>query len=151
MGAINYKTSNYITIGYDLSDNDYEDEFYNDYIIDEYDNVKYLLNNYDFYYFNIEIEPGYYEGFSINIKYDYYTCFDSYIDKKEALKEITKIKRFLLYCINDYNCCAVAPGWCTTYYSYKDTLKKLNAAIKEMRDKIKNTPTYYTLQLAKQI
>ena len=40
MGAINYGTSDYITIGYNLNSVDYEDEFYDDIITDYYDQVK---------------------------------------------------------------------------------------------------------------
>lgn len=151
MGAINYKTSDYITVGYNCNNIDYDDAFYFEYINDEYDNINYMLQNYNFYYFNVKLVPGYYEGFSIDIEFNFGYCFDSYLDKKEALKEITQIKHFLLYCINDFNCCAISPGWCTIYYDYKESLKKLKDAIKDMKEQIKNTPTYYRLQLAKEI
>lgn len=45
MGAINYKTSDYITIGYNLNYVDYEDEFYHEIINDYYDQIKYTLEN----------------------------------------------------------------------------------------------------------
>ena len=143
MGAINYKTSEFITIGYDCSGIDYDDEYYYEFISDCYDQASRALENYRFYYFDVSIEPGYYDGFSINIEFEY-TCFDDYIEKKEAQKEITQIKKYLLECIEDYNCVAVWPGWCTGYDDYKETLQTLDAAVRNMRDTVKNTPTWRT-------
>lgn len=142
MGAINYKTSDYITIGYKLTNVDYEDQFYYEIINDYYDQVKYTLEKYRFYYFNVTLEPGYYEGFSLDIEFNFSVCFDGYTDKVEAQKEITQIKKFLLECINDFECCSVYPGWCTGYADYITTLNELNAAIDEMRQTVKQTPTY---------
>ena len=150
MGTINYKTSDYITIGYNCNNIDYDD-FYNDIISDYYDQVCYTLKKYHFYYFHVNIEPGYYEGFSINIECNYSYCFDSYEDKKEAQKEITQIKQFLLECINDYECTAVDPGWCTGYADYKTALKELSDAVREMRAAVKNTPTWYSLPRSEKI
>lgn len=141
MSAVNYFTSDYITIGYNLNFVDYDDEFYNDIISDYYYQVKYRLENERFSIFNVELKPGYYEGFTIDIKFNY-CYFDDYIEKREAQKEITNIKNFLLECINDFECCAVFPGWCTSYKSYDESIKLLNRAIQEMREAVKNTPTY---------
>lgn len=142
MGAINYFTSDYITIGYNLNNIDYEDDFYIDYISDYYDQVKYRLNQEDFYYFNVILTPGYYEGFTIDIEFNFKVCFDGWEDKKLAQKEITRLKAFLTECINDFECCAVFPGWSTSYTNYNESIELLNAAIKEMRETVKNTPTY---------
>lgn len=142
MGTINYKTSDFITIGYNCEYIDYDDIFYNDIIQDYYVQVNYLLKKEYFYYFHITLEPGYYEGFSINIEFNFSMCFDNYSDKKEAQKEITRIRAFLANCINDCECCVVYPGWCTTYENYENSWIKLNNAIKEMRQTVKNTPTY---------
>ena len=143
MGAINYKTSEFITIGYDCSGIDYDDEYYYEFISDCYDQASRALEKYRFYYFDVSIEPGYYDGFSINLEFEY-TCFDDYIEKKEAQKEITQIKKFLLECIENCECVAVYPGWCTGYDDYKETLQTLDAAVRNMRDAVKNTPTWRT-------
>jgi hypothetical protein len=143
MGTINYKTSDFVTIGYDCNFIDYDDEFYYDIVSDYYEQVKQTLKNEYFYYFNVKLEPGYYEGFSIDIEFNFPVCLDSYEDKQLAQKEITSLKAFLLQCINDFECCVVYPGWCTGYEDYKNSIKKLNAAIAEMRQTVKGTPTYY--------
>ena len=152
MGTINYKTSNYITLGYNTNNIDYDN--YNDemlYIEDVYDNLKNFVLSQNFYYFYITIEPGYYEGFSLFIEFNFSFCLDSYYDKILAQKEITQIKHFLKQCINDFDVVACSPGWCTAFYSYKESLKKLDDAIKEMRDTVKNTPTYKTVKIAGEI
>lgn len=145
MGAINYFTSEYITIGYNLNNIDYEDEFYNDIITDYFDQVCNRLKQEYFYYWRVTVKPGYYEGFSIDISNNFPWCFDSYRDKLDAQKEITRIKKFLLECVNDFECCAVFPGWCTKYIDYENSIYLLNGAIKDMRDEVKRTPTWHTL------
>lgn len=142
MGAINYFTSDYITIGYNLNFIDYDDEFYHEIITDYYEQVKSRLEQEYFYYFNVELKPGYYEGFTIDIEFNYSLCLDGWGDRRLAQKEITRLKAFLTECINDFECCAVFPGWCTSYKNYNDSIDLLNAAIKEMREQVNNTPTY---------
>lgn len=143
MGTINYKTSDFITIGYNCNYIDYDDNFH-DIISDYYEQIKYLLEKEYFYYYHVTLEPGYYEGFSIDIEFNFKICFDDYIDKQNAQKEITRIKVFLTRCIEEFECCVVFPGWCTTYLNYENSISKLNDAIKEMRQIAKDTPTYYT-------
>ena len=142
MGTINYKTSDYITLGYNCNNIDYEDDFYHEFISDLYEQIKYRLNQEYFYYFHVTLEPGYYEGYSINIEFNYPVCFDNWEEKQAAQKEITEIKKFLLECISDFECVACYPGWCTGYADYKETLEELNAATCLMREKVKSTPTY---------
>lgn len=150
LGAINYKTSDFITIGYNLNN---IDDINVDFVLvqDDFENVEYMLKQYNFYYFNVTLEPGYYQGFSINIEFNFSWCFDCWQDRKDAQKEITQLKQFLIDCIKNYNCCAVAPGWCTTYYNYKESLNKLNQAIKEIRQHVKSIPTFNKLKAAGEI
>lgn len=147
MGTINYKTSDYITLGYNTNDIDYEDDFYFDDIECEYDEIKAILKKERFYYYHITIEPGYYEGFSIDIENNFSICFDDYAEKLEAQKEITRIKKFFIHIVNNYNVCAAFPGWCTGYADYKETIKEINDAINQMREEVRTTPTYYKYKL----
>lgn len=163
MGTINYKRSDYITLGvrpYDIDDfkNDpgfigemtelYGEvndnliyDYINDLADDDHANIKYALDKWDFYYFHITVEPGYYEGFSLDIENNFSVCFDSYEDKRAAQKEITGIKQFLLGCAAN-GLVKCSPGWCTAYCNYWETVKAINAAIQEMRDEVKSTPTW---------
>ena len=147
MGAINYKTSDYITLGYNTNIIDYNDDLYNDLINDEYDGIKALLKDTSFYYFNITIEPGYYEGFTLDIEHNFNYCYDDYSEKLQALKETTRIKNFLFYIVNNFNVNVVYPGWCTGYGDYTETIEGISAAIEEMKSSVKNTPTYYSLKV----
>jgi hypothetical protein len=148
MGTINYFTSDYITLGYNTNNINYDDDFYYDNINYEFDEIAALLKNEFFYYFNITLKPGYYEGFIIDIENNFKYCFDDYNEKKQALKELTRIKNFLIYIVDNFNINVVYPGWCTTYGDYKKTISEINAAIKEMKNEIKQTPTYYILKVA---
>jgi hypothetical protein len=141
MGTINYKTSDFITIGYNCNNIDYDDQFYYEYIQEEYDAIQDKLKNNNFYYFHVVLEPGYYEGFTIDIEYNFPICIDTYEDKKAAYKEITQIKQFLIYCVENYNCVACFPGWCMGYADYRKTLSEISNAVYNMRDTVKNTPT----------
>ena len=149
MGTINYAMSDYITIG--LKPYDYEDfedengnidyDMMNDYYQDDYNNIETILNKYDFHYFHVVIKPGYYEGFSIDIENNYGVCYDSWQDRKEALKEATQIKLFLLECI-DNGLCKCSPGWCTGYYDRAESVKAVKQAVKEMKEEIRSIPTW---------
>ena len=148
MGAINYYTSDYITLGYNTNDIDYEDEFYFDDIQYEYDEIEAILKNEYFHYFSVTLKPGYYEGFTIDIENNYSYCYDDYAEKIAAQKEATQIKKFLIHIVENFNINVVYPGWCTSYGDYKTTLTAIDAAIKTIRDEIRTTPTYYKLKLA---
>ena len=73
--------------------------------------------------------------------------YDDYKEKIAAQKEITRIKSFLLYIVNNFNINVVYPGWCTGYGDYKKTIQEINGAIIEMKSSVKNTPTDYILRL----
>lgn len=149
MGAINYCTSDYITIGFDLS-KEYTDvktgEDISFYIArDSLEEAQAQLEGYSFYYYSVKITPGYYEGFSIQIAFNYPFCFGSYEDKRAAQREITELNHFLLYCVNYCDCCAVLPGWCTSYLNRADTLKGISQAVADMREDARTTPCYSRL------
>lgn len=166
MGAVNYCTSDYITIGlepyseYDLeNDPVFMQELQNE--VDEYGgtleeamenyiqccceadygNVSAILEKYVFHYFHVVIEPGYYEGFTIDIENNYGLAYDSWQDKRDALKEATQIKRFLLECI-DVGLCQVFPGWVTSYRNRDESIKGVNQAVKAMKEEIRSIPTW---------
>jgi hypothetical protein len=151
MGAINYKTSDYITLGYNTGNIDYEDDIYYEEINFEYEEINALLKKEYFYYFHITLKPGYYDGFTIDIENNFDYCFNDYSEKLEALKELTRIKNFLIYIVDNFNINVVYPGWCTSYGNYKKTISEINAAIKEMKSEIKTTPTYYILKIAGEV
>ena len=140
MGAINYFTSDYITIGVN-TDIYYDEEIENDDNDFLYDEIKEILNRYNFCFFHVVLKSGYYEGFTVDIENNFSIAYNDYIDKKEALKEATQIKKFLLECI-ECGLCVCYPSWCTTYLNYEKSKKEIKEAIKEIKEEIKNTPTW---------
>lgn len=151
MGTINYGTSDYITIGYNLNWDDSEFETWEEMenekqldIEDMYTNIRAILNKYDFTFYHVVIKSGYYEGFYIDIENNFPYCYDSREDKREAQKEVTKLRAFLIECVNT-GLVQVWPGWCTSYHTHIKSIEAIKTAIKEMRTEIKNIPTWYTL------
>lgn len=165
MGTINYATSNYITMGintedYDIDelrkdeylqefakecnivlDDEYLYEYAADCLQDEYDNIKSELEKHSFYYYNIKLEHGYYDGFSLYIENNFGIAYDNCKDKNEAQKEITEIKQFLIDCA-DMGLVSCYPGWCTAYRDYAGTMEDINKAVKDMREEVRKTPTW---------
>ena len=166
MGTVNYKTSDYITLGvkpYDEEEIRRNPEFMEEikeqvkeyggteseaiqeviraYYENDYDNISSLLDRHNFYYFHISVEYGYYEGFTLNIENNFPVTFDSWEEKREAQKEITEIKKFLTDCASS-GLVAVFPGWVTGYKDYRGTLREIENAIAEMRQEVRNTPTW---------
>lgn len=166
MGTINYGTSNYITMGlnpltaWDIENDAYlieelkeEIEEYggtldeairtycNDTNEQDYHNVTAELEKHSFYYFHVTIKSGYYEGFYVDIENNFPVCFDDYRERKEALKEVREIQNFLTGLAN-IGIVSVFPGWCTTYRNRKETLKDIRKAAQEMREEVRNTPTW---------
>ena len=134
MGAINYKTSKYITLG--LKDDDFD---YNDFNF-EYEEAKNILEKYNFEVLQVKILSGYYNGFSIDIDFDY-IYFDDTVEKNNTLKEATQLKK-LLFELCELGLFACFPGWITTFLDYENTKKEIKKAIKDLKIDIKSTKTY---------
>lgn len=150
MGAVNYFTSDYITMGYNLNADYNESDFDSPEELEEcrrwdmeesHEEITAILEKYSFYYFHVVIKPGYYEGFTVDIENNFSVCFDGWEDRQEAQKEITRLKSFLLECCAA-GLVAVFPGWCTGYKSTAETKRLIMEAVKEMRQEAKTTPTY---------
>ena len=167
MGAINYRTSDYITLGlepYSYFEFEKDAEFMEEmqerateygstveeevysYIARCYEddllNIEHVLDKYSFYYFNVSIEPGYYEGFTIDIENNFADAFDSWEDKREAQKEITQLKKMLIECAG-LGLVSCYPGWCSGYDDYTGTIETIKKAVKVMREEVKHTPTWW--------
>lgn len=166
MGAVNYFTSDYITLGlrpysrYDF-ENDREfmkelqaevdeyggtlesalDSYINDCYECDYENIKTELKKYRFHYYHIAIKPGYYEGFTLDIEFNYGVALDGWEDRRYAHKEITEIKQFLIDCAG-LGLVKCSPGWCTGYSDYNGTIQAIKTAIKEMRSELNTIPTW---------
>lgn len=141
MGSTNYGKSEYITLGIRSYDNSVNYDDISACYDADYSNIEYLISKCNFYYFHIEIKPGYYDGFYLDIENNYPVAFDCFEDKRDAQKEITDIKSFLIDCAG-CGLVAVSPGWCTGYADYKGTISAIKKAVSEMRETVKSTPTW---------
>lgn len=168
MVTINYKTSDYITLAfkdYCYSDFENDSEFvdyareqvekYGGKIYDiicneiasceesDYNNIKwYLENKYDFYFYHVTLEPGYYEGSQLLIENNFSIAYNDYTEKRQAKKELKQIRQFLIDCAG-CGMVSCSPGWCTGYSDYTETLKDIEKAICAMDNEIDITPTWY--------
>lgn len=138
MGAINYGTSDIITLGvkpYDLDDlNDLDDLTRDEraaYIADDY--AAAIIADYSFDFFRVAPAWGYYEGVYIALSDNFYAA--SYADKRDALKEATRLKRLLLD-LASVGFVRCAPGWCTGYSDHKSTVMAIRSAIQELKQRI---------------
>ena len=107
----------------------------------DYSNASWVLDKYSFNNYVVRIEPGYYEGFSIDIREELPEYFEDYHEKQEAQREITKMRK-LLEELNDTGIHGVYPGWCTKYLSRKETIPEIDQAIREMRAEAKAIPCW---------
>lgn len=71
----------------------------------------------------------------------YPVALDGWEDRRDANKEITEIKQFLIACAG-LGLVECSPGWCTGYNDYNGTIQAIKAAIKEMRSELKTIPTW---------
>ena len=140
MGTINYGYNKYFNMGMNLSLNydeyDYMGEF--NYLIEE---TQETLNKYNFEYFKVTLEYGYYEGFYIDIDFDY--LWVDYYEKALILKELTQLKK-LLFELCYIGLVRYSPGWCMGYSDEQTTIKAIKECIRETKENIKKYPTYKT-------
>ncbi len=140
MGAINYGSCDVVNIGLNVSDLNEYDDFDNNYIECVRYDIQSILDNYMFDEFDVSIEPGYYEGFYINISFNDVYYYDTYLNRLDVIKECTQLKRMLFECIK-YGLVVYSPGWCTGYDNEKESKIEVNKAIKKLKAYIKAIPT----------
>ena len=143
MGSINYGSNDVINLGYNLKYYGIDSDDFG-YCESCYEQVKWLLSKQYFNYYEVEIEGGYYDGFYLDIEFKY-LYLDNYKEKLEALKEATKLGKFLRMCVQDFSMVVYYPGWCTGYEDKKASLKMVKNAIREEKKNIRLLKTDKTL------
>lgn len=148
MGAINFGT---LTIKSRLAlvnivETDEEDENnYNDVYYYDYEEIRQEIEKHNFYYFNLLIDSGYYEGFYLRITEENTKwIYDNSKEKAEAIKELTQIKKILIDFIKNNYLKGCYPSWCTTYTTQSQTIKELKTTIKELKEEVKASYTQAT-------
>ena len=149
MGTFNYSNNNLFNLGLDVFSKNYDDiapEDLDYYVEDYYNLVLDIISNYYFRFIEIKIEPGYYEGFYLSIEScsDQLYCFENYIEKQEAIKELQQFKKLVIELLES-GLVWYHAHWCSSYMTYTENKKQinklLNTAIKDEREKLKAIPT----------
>ena len=132
MGAINYGTSAFLcSIGYNLNNGIEDDEEAQDDQRWTAEEVQDYLDDLSLCFYDIEVKPGYYEGFYLDISDingDYY-CDDDC--KNERIKELHLIGRALIHLTNYYGLVNYTPGWCMGYGTTDETIRLIKQAVKD--------------------
>ena len=135
MGAINYGESTFLcNLGYNLN-NDVDN--YEEALDDQRwtaEEVQEYLNDICLSYYKIDFMPGYYMGFYLNIRGDYYADDD----KEERVKELHEIGRALIHLTNYFGLVNYTPGASTGYATTGDTIRRIKNSVKKEITKIYN-------------
>ena len=138
MGAINYGTSAFLcNLGYNLNNDVADDEEAQNEQRWTADEVQEYLNDICLSFYKIDLLHGYYEGFYIDVRGDYYADDE---DKEERAKELHKIGRALIYLVNKFELVSYEPGWRTVYAAKDSTIRMIKKAVKREITAIYNTP-----------
>lgn len=129
MGAVNYGTSDYITIGFNLSLFTDSDEA-TAASVDYYAHVAAAIDNLTNEYFSVDICEGYYEGFYITITPDLY--IPDHEARQDAIAAAYHVCSLLKYAIRECCCCKVSPGWCTGYATETESIEAINIVYADM-------------------
>lgn len=165
MGTVNYKTSSVITIGlkpYEYSDFERDPDFMKEaraqvteyggsvddiiystmqeYTDDDRANAESIISRYNFEFFAVSVEPGYYEGFMIDISDNLPGEYWDADERKQALTEAASLGDMLEELVNTDCLVEVWPGWCTTYHDTDRTLTDIRKAIKGLIYDINDSP-----------
>ena len=165
MGTVNYKTSDIITIGlkpYEVWDFEHDPDFMkdaeyrciengcsifnwiegtiNEYTEDDYNRAQETIDKYSFDFFTVSIEPGHYEGFSIDIRNNLPGEFYNDEEREEALNDADQLRELLITLVNDVCLVQVYPGWVTTYIDPAHSLTNVKKAMREVIAEINDTP-----------
>lgn len=165
MGTVNYKTSDIITLGlrpYDPSDfeldpdfmeearrqsDEYGDEIDDiirqtiaDYTEDDRQTAAGIVSKYRFDFFQVSIEPGYYEGFSVYISNNLPDEYWDADEREQALTDAANLGDMLEELVNDACLDECWPGWCTSYQDPAHSLTDVRKAIRGLIYDINDTP-----------
>jgi hypothetical protein len=149
VGAINFgrltNKNNLALVNEPESQEEQEEQYFFNYELEE---VEEELKNHEFYYFNLAIEFGYYEGFYLKLKEDNTKLiYENTQEKKEVLKELTKIKNILIQFVNDGLLWGCHPSWLYNRLDTSQTLKEIKELIKQLKEEVKSSYTERTAKI----
>ena len=124
----------------ETEEEEFEQSFYN-YELEE---IQEELDKNDFYYFNLSINFGYYRGFCLKLENNTKYIYQNSKEKAEVLKELTAIKKVLLELIKKGLLWGCYPSWIYNKLPTAETIKQVNAIIKELKQETKRSYTEKT-------
>lgn len=108
-------------------------------IIRHADVMQEIVNNYSGTWFKVNVEPGYYEGAWVSIKWDEDILFyNGPWSWEEVRSEITCLNTMLQLLVN-IGCVEYWPGWCMGYSTAADTRKAIMASVERLYTYYKET------------
>lgn len=165
MGTVNYKTSDIITLGlrpYEPRDFELDPDFMeearerceengcslfdwiegtiNEYTENDRQTAEHIISRYSFEFFQVSIESGYYEGFSVYISDDLPGEYWDADERQQALTDAANLGDMLKELVNDACLVEVWPGWCTTYQDPAHSLTDVKKTIRGLIYDINDTP-----------
>lgn len=149
MGAVNFgrliNKNNLALVNNPESQEEQEEQYFFNYELEE---VEEELKNHEFYYFNLVIEFGYYEGFYLRLKEDNTKLiYENTQEKKEVLKELTKIKNILIHFVNDGLLWGCHSSWLYNRLATSQTIKEIKELIKQLKEEVKSSYTERTAKI----
>lgn len=146
MGAINFNTltknNRLALVNEPETEEEQEEQYFYNYELEE---TQAELDKHNFYYFNLSIDYGHYEGFCLKLEDDNtkYIYQDSK-EKAEVLKELTAIKKVLLELVKNGLLWGCYPSWIYNKLATAETIKQINIIIKELKEETKRSYTERT-------
>lgn len=98
-----------------------------------------IVNDYNGTWFKVNVEPGYYEGAWVSIKWDEDILFyNGPWSLEEVRLEITYLNTMLQLLVN-VGCVEYWPGWCMGYSTAAETRKAIMASVERLYTYYKET------------
>lgn len=146
MGAINFGTltnkNRLAIVNEPETQEEQEEQYFYNYELEE---TQEELNKHNFYYFNLSIEYGYYEGFYLKLKEENTKyIYNNTQEKQEVLKELTAIKNILIKFVKNGLLWGCYPSWIYNRLETAETIKQIKSIIKELKAETIASYTEYT-------
>lgn len=143
MGTINFNTLTKINCLALVNEPETEEEQY--FCDDKLEETQAELNKHNFYYFNLSINYGYYNGFCLKLEdNDTKYIYQDSKEKAEVLKELTAIKKVLLDIVKNGLLWGCYHSWAYNKLETAETIKQIKETIKELKAEVKASYTEYT-------
>lgn len=105
------------------------------------ENAEDILEKYNFQFFRISVQSGYYAGVQIMIDLDGYPDELDNGERAAIMDELDKLESALID-LAGVGYVETMPGWCTSYSDYPETVKAIRQTIDAERETVKAIPAW---------